>query len=116
MREWFTDPVTDADDRLLCADLYAVDVPEDGVSEALATGHRVLGTFAELEVGLWDAGPGTDTDVEADEVFVVLRGAGEVRFADGSAIALRPGTLVHLREGDATTWTITERLRKLYLT
>lgn len=107
--------MTDAADRLLCADLYAVDVPEDGASAALATGHLALGAFADLEVGLWDAGPGTDTDVEAAEVFVVLRGAGEVRFADGSAIALRPGTLVHLRAGDQTTWTITERLRKLYL-
>jgi hypothetical protein len=42
-------------------------------------------------------------------------GAGTVAFEDDSAIDLRPGVLVRLRTGDRTTWTITERLRKLYL-
>ena len=105
-----------AADRLLCADLYAADVPPDGMSEALRTGSRSFGDLADLEVGLWDAGPGIDTDTEAEEIFVVLRGAGEVAFADGSTIALRPGTLVRLHAGDRTRWTITDRLRKLYLT
>ncbi len=66
-------------------------------------------------MGLWEAGPGTDTDVEADEVFLVLSGAGTVTFEDGSAITLRPGALVRLRAGDRTTWEVTQRLRKLYV-
>ena len=50
-----------------------------------------------------------------DEVFLVLSGRGTVTFADGGAIDLRPGVLVRLHAGDQTTWTVTERLRKLYL-
>lgn len=64
---------------------------------------------------LWEAGPGTDTDVEVDEVFLVLAGAGTVTFEDGSSLALQAGTVVRLLEGDRTTWTITDRLRKLFL-
>jgi uncharacterized protein len=101
--------------RLLSADVAAERVTADGVSAALATSGVTLLEEA-VEVGLWEAGPGADTDTEVDEVFLVLTGAGTVRFdEDGSAIDLRPGVLVRLREGDRTTWTITERLRKLYL-
>jgi uncharacterized cupin superfamily protein len=104
--------------RLVSSDVLSGSLPPDGVSEALATASAVLleaTPEAEPEVGLWEAGPGTDTDVEADEVFLVLSGAGAVRFEDGSAIDLRPGVLVRLRAGDRTTWVVTERLRKLYL-
>lgn len=101
--------------RLVCADVLTETLEQDGVSAALSTASRSLGPAAATEVGLWAAGPGEDQDVEVDEVFLVLAGAGAVSFEDGSSIALRPGVLVRLREGDRTTWTITERLRKLYL-
>ena len=106
--------------RLLSADVLAEPVDPDAGSAALRTAAATLavgpvGAVAEVEVGLWEAGPGTDTDTEADEVFLVLSGAGTVTFADGSALPLRPGVLVRLREGDRTTWQITERLRKLYV-
>ena len=101
--------------RLLSADLAAEPLEPDGVSEPLRTASRAL-LESEVEVGLWEAGPGVDTDTEVDEVFLVLSGAGTVTFDDdGSTIALRPGVLVRLRAGDRTTWEITERLRKLYL-
>jgi uncharacterized cupin superfamily protein len=101
--------------RLVSADVHAQPLDPDGVSEALATASSAL-VVTQVEVGLWEAGPGTDTDVEADEAFLVLTGSGTVSFDDdGSAIDLRPGVLVRLHEGDRTTWTITERLRKLYL-
>lgn len=67
------------------------------------------------EVGVWELTPGTVTDVETDEVFVVLAGAGSVTFADGSSIELAPGVVVRLRAGDATTWVVTETLRKVYV-
>jgi uncharacterized protein len=106
------DPI--AATRLLSHSIDAETAEPDGVSEALSTASRTLLEGA-LEVGLWEAGPGTDTDVEVDELFLVLAGAGTVTFADGSAVDLRPGVLVRLREGDRTTWEITERVRKLYV-
>ena len=101
--------------RLLCADVLPEPTPPDGVSHALATGSTELGELGGIEVGLWEAGPGTDVDVEVDEVFLVVAGRGTVTFDDGSAVALRPGVLVRLLAGDRTTWTIDERVRKLYL-
>jgi uncharacterized cupin superfamily protein len=50
-----------------------------------------------------------------DEVFVVLSGAGDVTFEDGSTLPLAPGTVVRLREGDRTVWRVTHTLRKLYV-
>jgi len=100
--------------RLVSADVHAQLVEPDGGSGALASASAAL-VVTQVEVGLWEAGPGTDTDVEADEVFLVLSGTGTVTFDDGSAIDLRPGVLVRLHEGDRTTWEIGERLRKLYL-
>ncbi len=107
--------MSDATDRLLCADLLRAPVEADGVSAALSTASATLAEEVGVEVGLWEAGPGSDTDVEVDEVFLVLEGAGSVAFADGSHLVLAPGVLVRLHAGDRTVWHLTERLRKLYL-
>lgn len=104
-----------AAERMISADVLAQPVQLDRASALLATASTTLTTASTMEVGLWEAGPGTDTDVEIDEVFLVLSGAGTVMFEDGSAVALHPGVVVRLLDGDRTTWTITERLRKLYL-
>ncbi len=82
----------------------------EGLSALLAAG-------AFTEGGVWEMEPGVGTDTEADEVFVVLSGAGTVEFLDPALppVALHPGTLVRLEEGMQTRWTVTERLRKLYL-
>ncbi|WP_433519553.1 cupin domain-containing protein [Nonomuraea sp. CA-143628] len=101
--------------RLVSADVLAEALPPDGASESLATAHVVLGQSWTCDLGLWEAGPGTDVDVESEELFLVLSGAGTVTFADGSRIDLRRGVLVHLRAGDRTTWEITDRVRKLFL-
>lgn len=81
------------------------------------TGVGTLGEFNGLEVGVWEMTPGVMTDVEADEVFVVLAGSATVAFADGSAtLHLGPGDVVRLADGAQTVWTVTETLRKVYLT
>lgn len=106
---------TQADERLLAADVQAHELLRDDADGALATSSTVLGTLDHTEVGLWEAGPGTDHGTEVDEVFVVLSGAATVTFTDGSSIALRPGVAVRLHAGDRTRWDVAERLRKLYL-
>jgi uncharacterized cupin superfamily protein len=103
-----------AQSRLVSADVLHEALSPDEAG-ALATASTALASLREQEIGLWEAGPGTDDDVEADEVFLVLSGAGSVTFADGSRVDLRPGVLVRLHAGDRTTWGITDRLRKLYV-
>jgi uncharacterized cupin superfamily protein len=68
-------------------------------------------------IGVWEHTPGTSTDVEADEVFVVLSGSATVRFVDPPlpSIELRPGSVVRLEAGMRTEWEIRETLRKVYI-
>jgi uncharacterized cupin superfamily protein len=84
------------------------------------TGTAVLFEDAEREVGVWEMTPGTATDVEVDEVFVVLFGRAAVYFdGDGfeghDPIDLYPGAVVRLTDGMETTWVVTETLRKVYM-
>lgn len=78
-------------------------------------GIRPLAVYGATEIGVWELTPGTVTDVESDEVFVVVAGRGTVTFSDGSAIDLQPGTVVRLVAGDRTTWQIEETVRKVYV-
>ncbi|WP_099022918.1 cupin domain-containing protein [Mycolicibacterium palauense] len=92
-------------------------VPADQRVEGTpATGLSVVGDFGGLEVGVWEMTPGVMRDEEADEVFVVLSGAAIVEFDDGAPrLRLGPGDVVRLAAGARTTWTVTETLRKVYL-
>jgi len=90
---------------------------EQSVAGAPSTAAAALARFGGLEIGVWEMSVGTMTDVEADEVFVVLSGAATVEFADGTpALQLRAGDIGRLAAGAQTTWTVTETLRKVYLT
>jgi uncharacterized cupin superfamily protein len=80
-----------------------------------AAGILPIGRHGPAEIGIWELSPGTVTDVESDEVFVVIAGRGTVTFDDGSSIDLRPGAVVRLVAGDRTTWEVTDTLRKVYL-
>jgi uncharacterized protein len=96
--------------------LPLTDVPEaQRMAGAPRTGAAKLGAFGGVTLGVWEMTPGTMRDVEIDEVFVVLHGAGTVAFADQTIIALEPGDVVRLKAGQQTVWTVTETLRKVYL-
>ncbi|MCU1437470.1 MAG: cupin [Naasia sp.] len=80
------------------------------------TGSAVLAELGGTEVGVWEHTVGTSTDVEVDEVFVVLTGSGTVEFDSGAApLTLAPGVVGRLAAGSHTTWTVTETLRKVYV-
>ncbi|MFF9813163.1 cupin domain-containing protein [Streptomyces sp. NPDC014006] len=64
--------------------------------------------------GVWQITPGVVTDTEADEMFVVLSGSATVEVDGGPTLRLGPGDMAVLREGDRTTWTVHETLRKVY--
>jgi len=67
------------------------------------------------EVGIWEIDPGTATDVESDEVFVVLSGRATVSVDGWQDVTVGPGDVVRLQAGATTTWVVAERLRKVYL-
>ncbi|MCM3695473.1 cupin domain-containing protein [Microbacterium oleivorans] len=104
------EPQTEQDAASLVIPLTPVPADQivDGAPEA---------GFIELTavVGVWEHTPGTSTDVEDDEVFVVLSGRATVRWAGGE-LTLRPGTVGRLSAGTETIWTVTETLRKVYVT
>ena len=81
--------------------------PRDGVAE--------LTVFEGCEIGVWEMTPGTATDVEVDEVFVVLAGAATITFDDGTVVELKPGSFCRLRAGQRTRWHVTATLRKMYV-
>ncbi|MFV0132506.1 cupin domain-containing protein [Streptomyces sp. HMX87] len=64
--------------------------------------------------GVWQITPGVVTDTEADELFVVISGSATIEVAGGPTLTVGPGDLAVLREGDRTTWTVHETLRKAY--
>jgi uncharacterized cupin superfamily protein len=95
------------------------DVPaEQLVSGAPQTGLVELGQWNGFDTGVWEMTPGVMTDVEADELCVILSGAGAVeRVIDGEPVRqeLAPGVVLALREGEETLWTVTSTVRKVYL-
>ncbi|MDH6142805.1 putative cupin superfamily protein [Kitasatospora sp. GP30] len=64
--------------------------------------------------GIWQITPGVVTDTEADELFVVISGRATIEVENGPTLQVGPGDLAVLREGDRTTWTVHETLRKAY--
>ena len=78
-------------------------------------GARTLASVVGADIGVWELTPGTVTDIEVDEVFVVLSGSATLAFDDGEVIELVPGVAVRLRAGDRTTWTVHVPLRKVYV-
>ncbi|MCX3060430.1 cupin domain-containing protein [Streptomyces beihaiensis] len=64
--------------------------------------------------GIWQITPGVVTDTEADELFVVAGGRATVEVEGGPTLEVGPGSVAVLREGDRTTWTVHETLRKAY--
>ena len=70
-----------------------------------------------VEFGVWEMTPGTATDTEADEVFVVLSGRATIRFISPALPTLEvgAGSVVRLAAGMQTEWTVTETLRKVYV-
>lgn len=81
------------------------------------TGATALTSLGGFEVGVWEMTAGVMRDVEADEIFVVLSGRATVTFDDGSpTLELSGGDVVRLAAGAHTVWTVTETLRKVYIT
>ena len=64
--------------------------------------------------GFWMCTPGTFSDTELEESFLVIRGSAEVELADGSRITLGPGKTHSFRAGEQTVWKVNSTLVKSY--
>jgi uncharacterized cupin superfamily protein len=92
--------------------------------EPVSADHVVAGSpttgIHEIDesTGVWEMTPGAMSDVEVDEVFVVLRGEATVDFVEPAlpSIELRPGSIVRLEAGMSTVWHVRATLRKMYVT
>ena len=67
-----------------------------------------------LATGIWRCTPGTVTDVEADETFVVLSGRATIEH-DGASHEVGPGDVCVLPAGAETKWTVHETLTKVFV-
>jgi uncharacterized cupin superfamily protein len=94
---------------------------EQIVAGTPTTATLVLDDRDGREIGVWEMTAGVASDLEADEVFVVLSGRARVEFTsvpEGDApppIDIAAGSVVRLSAGMNTTWTVHETLRKVYL-
>jgi uncharacterized cupin superfamily protein len=88
---------------------------EEVVAGEPATASVVLDDSGERELGIWEMTPGTATDTEVDELFVVLSGRATVTGIADEPVELVPGSVVRLTAGMRSTWTVHETLRKIYL-
>jgi uncharacterized cupin superfamily protein len=81
------------------------------------TGGSELGKFGGTSYGVWEMTPGAMSDIEVDELFIVIAGKATVLFLDtDETVSLTAGSTMRLRAGDRTIWTVTETLRKIYFT
>jgi uncharacterized cupin superfamily protein len=64
--------------------------------------------------GVWQITEGTVTDVEEDELFVVVEGRATIEVEDGPTLEVGPGDMGVLARGAHTRWTIHEPLRKVF--
>ena len=79
------------------------------------TGTAELHDVDGRSVGVWELTVGAMSDIEVDEVFVVLFGSATVEFVDEArSVTVGPGSVGRLTAGQRTVWTVTETLRKVY--
>jgi hypothetical protein len=89
--------------------------PGKAVGGEPRVGIAAIAEAPGIEVGVWAHTTGVSTDVEADEVFVVLSGRATIDFSDGAVLEVGPGDVAVLPPGAVTRWTVHEDLRKVYV-
>ncbi|MEU1303680.1 cupin domain-containing protein [Streptomyces shenzhenensis] len=69
-----------------------------------------------LVVALWRSSPQTFEYVfEDDETLHLIEGKVQVTYDDGESVTIEPGDIVSFRKGAATTWTVLENSKKLFV-
>ena len=77
--------------------------------------HKGIYDGDDVTIGIWQHGVGVSTDVEADEIFIVLSGRATIEIEDGPTLEVGPGDIGTYPPGSRATWTVHEPLRKVYV-
>ena len=99
----------------------AAEVPTEPVQpDQVISGDPVAGAVGlhsppGIDAGIWEHSVGTSTDVEIDEVFVIISGRATIAVEGEPSVEIGPGDVVTLAEGTVTTWTVHETLRKVFV-
>jgi len=102
--------------KLEVAELTSTPLAADQVVAGSPDVHMMsLYEGPDIGVGIWQHSAGASTDVEADEMFIVLCGRATVQIAGAPTIDVGPGDVGFLPAGARTTWTVHETLRKVYI-
>lgn len=64
--------------------------------------------------GFWRCTPGTFTDIEVEESFLIITGEARVEFEDGRDLVFGPGDTHTFSAGEKTVWTVSETVLKAY--
>jgi len=106
------------------ADALALAIPTEHVPANQATDGSPETGFVPLtendgrEIGVWVMTPGAMTDVETDEISIIIGGTGVVhRSVNGVRVEqpLIAGTVLQLHSGEETLWVVTQTIRKVYV-
>ncbi len=89
--------------------------PSQVLSGSPRTAVRELVDAGPVSVGVWEHSVGSSSDVEADEVFVVLAGRATIEVEGGPVLEVGPGDVGVLEQGARTRWHVHETLRKVYV-
>jgi uncharacterized protein len=89
--------------------------PAQVVAGRPVVASRLLSESAGVQRGVWQITEGVVSDVEADEMFVVVAGRATIELLDtGRVLEVTAGDVCVLTEGERTRWTIHETFRKVY--
>ena len=90
--------------------------PSQIVAGAPQTSGAVLWESEDGRIlrGVWRCTAGTVTDVEQDELFVVIEGRATIDVEAGPTFDVASGSVCVLERGARTTWTVHESLLKAY--
>ena len=90
--------------------------PSQTVEGRPEVSERVMWSSADgrCHRGVWQHTPGVSTDVEVDEMFVVVSGRATIEVEGGPTLEVGPGDVGILEAGARTRWTVHETLRKVF--
>jgi len=85
------------------------------ISGAPEVFHKGIYEGDDVTVGIWQHGVGVSSDVEADEIFIVLSGRATIEIENGPTLEVGPGDVCSYPPGIVSTWTVHETIRKVYV-